>query len=51
MALVNPNDLDGDGEDDHLTETKHKIDDYIAKQVKRGVRGVTRESGGLESVF
>ena len=27
-------DLDNDGEPDHLVETRHKIDDYLAKQVR-----------------
>ena len=27
-------DLDGDGRPDHLVETEHKIDDYLAKQVR-----------------
>ena len=31
---IDPDDLDQDGEPDHLTATKHKIDEYIAKQVK-----------------
>ena len=26
-------DVDNDGEPDHLVETRHKIDDYLAKQV------------------
>jgi len=30
---IDPDDLDQDGEPDHLTATKHKIDEYIAKQV------------------
>jgi hypothetical protein len=30
---LDPDDLDGDGEVDFLTATKHKIDNYIAKQV------------------
>jgi len=38
---LDPNDLDGDGEADHLTKTKHKIDEYIAKQWKLGKRKLT----------
>ena len=33
LHALNPEDLDYDGEPDHLTATKHKIDDYLAKQV------------------
>jgi len=35
---VDPKDLDGDGSSDHLVKTKHKIDEYIAKQWKLGKR-------------
>merc|ERR1719334_1789952 len=31
-------DLDGDGEADHLVETRNKIDDYLAKQWLLGKR-------------
>merc|ERR550519_3096740 len=34
----NKDDLDGDGKADHLMETKHRIDDYLAKQYKLGKR-------------
>ena len=30
---MDPDDLDGDNVPDFLTATKHKIDNYIAKQV------------------
>ena len=32
-AIDDSEDLDGDGEPDHLVETRNKIDDYLAKQV------------------
>merc|ERR1719305_183284 len=41
LHALNPDDLDGDGEDDHLTHTKHKIDDYLAKQWLMGKRKLT----------
>eukprot|EP00088_Acartia_fossae_P032503 TRINITY_DN3326_c0_g2_i2.p1 TRINITY_DN3326_c0_g2~~TRINITY_DN3326_c0_g2_i2.p1 ORF type:complete len:413 (-),score=65.59 TRINITY_DN3326_c0_g2_i2:113-1351(-) len=41
LHALNPDDLDGDGEPDHLTATKHKIDDYLAKQWKLGRRKLT----------
>ena len=31
--IRNGDDVDEDGEPDHLVETRHKIDDYLAKQV------------------
>merc|ERR1712098_171204 len=34
-------DLDGDGRPDHLVETEHKIDDYLAKQWLLGKRKLT----------
>merc|ERR1712000_568884 len=34
-------DLDGDGEPDHLVETRNKIDDYLAKQWLLGKRKLT----------
>merc|ERR1711887_25218 len=34
-------DLDNDGEPDHLVETRHKIDDYLAKQWLLGKRKLT----------
>merc|ERR1719452_263030 len=34
-------DLDGDGEADHLVETRNKIDDYLAKQWLLGKRKLT----------
>merc|ERR1719186_175851 len=34
-------DLDGDGEPDHLVETRNKIDDYLAKQWLLGKRMLT----------
>merc|ERR1712055_1108973 len=34
-------DLDDDGEPDHLVETRHKIDDYLAKQWLLGKRKLT----------
>merc|ERR1712042_427006 len=34
-------DLDGDGRPDHLVETEHKIDDYLAKQWLLGERKLT----------
>lgn len=41
LHALNPDDLDYDGEDDHLTATKHKIDDYLAKQWLMGKRKLT----------
>jgi len=38
---LDPDDLDDDGEPDHLTAVKHKIDDFIAKQWKLGKRKLT----------
>jgi len=38
---IDPDDLNEDGEVDHLTAVKHKIDDFIAKQWKLGKRKLT----------
>ena len=32
--ITDGDDLDNDGKADHLVETKNKIDDYLAKQVR-----------------
>jgi len=39
--ISNGDDLDNDGEPDHLVETRHKIDDYLAKQWLLGKRKLT----------
>jgi len=41
MSEIDPDDLDFDGVPDHLTATKHKIDEFIAKQWKLGKRKLT----------
>jgi len=38
---LDPDDLDGDNEADFLTATKHKIDNYLAKQYLMGRRKLT----------
>merc|ERR1719470_516920 len=40
-AIDDSEDLDGDGEPDHLVETRNKIDDYLAKQWLLGKRKLT----------
>merc|ERR1719347_1502446 len=39
--IRNGDDVDEDGEPDHLVETRHKIDDYLAKQWLLGKRKLT----------
>merc|ERR1712002_764677 len=39
--ITQGDDLDNDGEPDHLVETRHKIDDYLAKQWLLGKRKLT----------
>merc|ERR1711973_1019262 len=39
--MGDPDDLDGDNEADFLTATKHKIDNYLAKQYLMGRRKLT----------
>merc|ERR1719431_1526712 len=39
--VADGDDLDGDGEPDHLVETRNKIDDYLAKQWLLGKRKLT----------
>merc|ERR1719315_323302 len=39
--VTDGDDLDDDGEPDHLVETRHKIDDYLAKQWLLGKRKLT----------
>merc|ERR1719205_429537 len=40
-GIDDADDLDGDGEPDHLVETRNKIDDYLAKQWLLGKRKLT----------
>merc|ERR1712042_399261 len=39
--ITDGDDVDGDGEPDHLVETRNKIDDYLAKQWLLGKRKLT----------
>merc|ERR1712002_154870 len=41
LHALDEDDLDGDGKPDHLVATKHKIDDYLAKQWHLGRRKLT----------
>jgi len=41
LPMLDEDDLDQDGLPDHLVATRHKIDDYIAKQWKLGKRKLT----------